>query len=375
MNVVIAGHVDHGKSTLIGRLLYDSGNLPESRLSEMQAMCEEYRKKFEFSSFLDAFSDEVKEERTIDTTEVIFKGENLHTLIDVPGHLEFIEAMLTGASHAEAAVIVVDVTKGLEEQTKRHLNLIKLLGIKTIVFAINKMDLVDYNQDVFLACCKDILEFNKLGCYYIPISAFKGDNIYSKSENTPWNSGYTVVGYLDALESILPRNGQQAKFIVQGAYKGWILGSGNLKEGQLVYFEPSKLTGKILEVDESRAIRYSGEVPVRGDIGSIYRLKVSSRLWCSLFLLEGTLKVGSELELRCGTKQVGCRVLEVSKRISSETGLEILGDKLAKQDSGTVVLSTEPIVVERFEDDPELGRFTLSKRGKNIAVGVVLNYE
>src|SRR3990167_6257982 len=137
MNIVIVGSVDHGKSTLIGRLLYDSGSIPESKLSEKQQIAEEYKKKFEFSSFLDAFSDEIKEDRTIDTTEVLFKGKYLHTLIDVPGHLEFIQAMLTGTSHAEAAIVVVDITRGIEEQTKRHLNLISLLGINKVLVVIN----------------------------------------------------------------------------------------------------------------------------------------------------------------------------------------------------------------------------------------------
>ena len=149
INVVIVGHVDHGKSTLIGRLLYDSEILPEDRIAEIQKLLEEYKRRFEFAYFLDSFEEELKEERTIDTTRVLFKGKNYYTIVDVPGHKEFIKNMLTGASHAQVAILVVSAPDGIQEQTGRHAFLLRMLGVKKLLVAINKMDLVDYSEDVF----------------------------------------------------------------------------------------------------------------------------------------------------------------------------------------------------------------------------------
>ena len=371
MNIVIVGHIDHGKSTLIGRLLYDSGNLPESRLSEMQAMCEEYKKKFEFSSFLDAFSDEVEEERTIGTTEAVFKGKYLHTLIDVPGHLEFIEAMLTGASHAEAAIIVVDVTKGLEEQTKRHLNLIKLLGISNIIAAVNKMDLVDYN----------IGAFNNISTQFetykvVPISALTGDNIYTRSERFGTYKVTSLVELLDYWEDSKISKPTPQRFLVQGVLSNKVLGFGRLEKDRRVKFMPSRLESMVLDVGDAGSVTLSGKLPKRGEVGfQDITPKPASKVWVKLFVLDGQLREWDRFEFRCGTASVECGVLQVNKRISSETGLDIPGQFLKKHDMGIVVLSVEPIVVLEFEKDKELGRVTLSKRGKNVAVGVVLGYE
>ena len=142
VNVVIVGHVDHGKSTLIGRLLYDSDSITEGRVAEIQKLVEEYKRRFEFAYFIDSFDDELKEERTIDTTGVMFKGKNLYSITDVPGHKEFIKNMLTGASHADVAVLVVSVEEGIQEQTGRHAFLINMLGIKQLFVVVNKMDAV-----------------------------------------------------------------------------------------------------------------------------------------------------------------------------------------------------------------------------------------
>ena len=126
VNVVFIGHIDHGKSTLIGRLLYDSGSISDDKVAEIQKVVEEYKRKFEFAYFLDALEEELKEEKTIDTTSLNFKGiKNYYTIIDVPGHKEFVKNMLSGASHASVAVLVLSVKEGIEEQTRRHLFLVK----------------------------------------------------------------------------------------------------------------------------------------------------------------------------------------------------------------------------------------------------------
>ena len=128
VSVVIVGHIDHGKSTLIGRLLYDSEALPEGKMAEIQKVIEEYRKRFEFAYFLDSYEEELKEERTIDTTRVLFKGKNYYTVVDVPGHREFIKNMLSGAAHAQVGILVVSAPNGVEEQTRRHTFLLHMLA-------------------------------------------------------------------------------------------------------------------------------------------------------------------------------------------------------------------------------------------------------
>ncbi len=355
MKVVIVGHVDHGKSTLIGRLLYDSGSLPESRLSEMQTMAEEYKKKFEFAYFMDAFADEVKEERTIDTTEVFFKGEHLHTLIDVPGHREFIEAMLTGASHAEAAIVVVDATKGLEEQTRRHLNLIELLGIDTIILVINKMDLVDYKPLELLRLAQDdFIVSNNLIKAFVPISAAEGENVYTRTSKMGWYTGGSLVEEIDKLQR--ESRIRPDRFIVQGVYKGETLGSGTIPLDRVKEFSPS-------------------EVPQRGCVGSTSKLRPAEAIWAKVFILDSKVKRLDSLLLRCGTGEATCKISSINRRINSETGLDTGGSTLKRHDLGVIVLDTAPIVVDRFEDYPPLGRFTLRRNGRDIAVGVVLDYE
>jgi len=204
VNVVIVGHVDHGKSTLIGRLLYDSESLPEDKLAEVQKLFEEYKKRFEFAYFLDSFEEELKEERTIDTTRVLFKGRNYYTVVDVPGHKEFIKNMLTGASHAQVAILVVSAPDGVQEQTRRHAFLVHMLGIRQIIVAINKMDLVDYKEDVFLKAEDEISQLlSSLGyseVIFLPISAMEGDNVYRPSGRMTWYQGATLIQSLDAIE-------------------------------------------------------------------------------------------------------------------------------------------------------------------------------
>ncbi len=185
VNVVFTGHVDHGKSTLIGRLLYDSDSIKEGQVTEIQNLAEEYKRRFEFAYFLDAFDDELKEERTIDTTKVMFKGKNLYTITDVPGHKEFIKNMLTGASHADVALLVVSAEEGIQEQTGRHAFLIHLLGIKQLFVAVNKMDAVEHKEEIFQGIKNDVTQllssFGYRDVKFVPVSAMNGDNVYRQS--------------------------------------------------------------------------------------------------------------------------------------------------------------------------------------------------
>jgi small GTP-binding protein len=396
INVVIIGHVDHGKSTLIGRLLYDSESITEGRVEEIQKLAEEYKKRFEFAYFIDSFDDELKEERTIDTTGVMFKGQkNLYAITDVPGHKEFIKNMLTGASHADVAVLVVAADEGIKEQTGRHAFLINMLGIKRLSVLVNKMDLVDYRQEVFneikTGVNKLLASFGYSGLEFIPASAMEGDNIYKPSPNMKWYEGPTLIQVLDKVE--VTKELKPLRFVVQDTYAvdsdKVVVGrieSGTLNKGDSVMFQPSGVRGAIEKIRV-----FEGEIQEakQGDsIGIVINEEVQRGDVCGLVdsppvavkeflgeavLLEKNLKKGDKLELRCGTARVGCEIKEIREKINSETGevVERGPNMINENDAAVILFATEPLVVEGFSEIPELGRFVLVK-DRNIGAGVVL---
>jgi small GTP-binding protein len=402
LNAVIVGHVDHGKSTLIGRLLYDSETLPEDKLAEIQKLLEEYKKRFEFAYFLDSFEEELKEERTIDTTRVLFKGrgENYYTIVDVPGHKEFIKNMLTGACHAQVAILVVSAPDGVQEQTRRHAFLVHMLGIKEVIVAINKMDLEDYQQSHFNRVKENVAQLlTSLGysdTIFIPVSAMEGDNVYKPSVRMPWYRGPTIIQTLD---SIAPERigGEFLRFIVQDVYNfdsekitvGRVE-SGILEKGDELAFQPSGLKGKVTGIKvfpgevtkavsgDSVGILVEGE-PKRGDVaGHVTNPPAAFDSFLGeVALLEGTLSQGEELEMKCGTKRTWCLVDEIRERINSETG-EVIGENISQigeNEAATIVFKTEPMVIEKFSEIAELGRFIITRGKKNIGAGVVLSKE
>ena len=399
MNIAIVGHVDHGKSTLIGRLLYDSEALPEDKLAEIQKLLEEYKRRFEFAYFLDSFEEELREERTIDTTRVIFgRGEKLYTIVDVPGHKEFIKNMLTGASHAEAAILVVSALEGVEEQTRRHSFLLSLLGVKKLIVAVNKMDLVDFREERFSEVREEVrkilapLGFGEVR--FVPISAMEGDNVYRPSSRMSWYGGPTLI---EALEELEPEEeGEKPlRFAVQDIYKidsrEVVVGrveSGILRRGEELVFRPSGACGRVesilfypCELEEARAGDSIGLIagcrPRRGDVGGHPRNPPSAvtRFLGEVVVLEGDLQEGDELEIKCGTRRARCEVFKLLERINSETGevMERNPHKIEEGEAATLIFKTEPVVVERFSEIPELGRFVLARGGRNMGAGIVLS--
>ena len=395
VNVVIIGHVDHGKSTLIGRLLYDSDSITEGRVEEIQRLAEEYKRRFEFAYFLDSFDDELKEERTIDTTRVMFKGKNLYSITDVPGHKEFIKNMLTGASHADMAVLVVAAEEGIQEQTGRHAFLIHMLGIKKLFVVVNKMDAVDYREEVFQNIKNEVAQllasFGYHDVSFIPGSAMEGDNIYKRSERMEWYHGPTLIEALDRVK--LSKQAKPLRFVVQDIYlvesDKVIVGrveSGTLRRGNEVIFHPSGVKGKMEKImifqGESEAAEAGDSIgivtscePKRGDVcGLVENPPVPIEEFLGeAVLLEESLRKGEIVELRCNTRRVRCEVKEIREKINSETGevMDRYPDSISQHEAATILFATEPLVVEKFSDIPELGRFVLV-RDKNIGAGVVL---
>ncbi len=397
LSVVIVGHIDHGKSTLIGRLLYDSEALPEEKMAEIQKVIEEYKKRFEFAYFLDSYEEELKEERTIDTTRVLFKGRNYYTIVDVPGHREFIKNMLSGASHAQVGILVVSAPNGVEEQTRRHTFLLHMLGIKQIVAAINKMDLMDYEENTFQKVKEETSQLaSSLGytdVRFIPISALEGDNVYKPSGRMEWYQGPTLLQVLDEIEP--EEVGEKPlRFVVQDTYAvgservtAGRVESGNLRVGDELVFQPSGVQARAErievfpgEVEEARTgdsigIVLDNEVG-RGNVGGhLENAPTPTESFLGeVVLLEGRLSRGDRLEVTCGTKRTVCLVKQIRERISSETGevMEKNPEQIRENEAATIIFETEPLVVERFSDIPELGRFVLARDGRNIGAGVVL---
>ena len=196
--IVIVGHVDHGKSTLIGRLLYDTDCLPPDKYSEIQKSSEMLGREVEFAFVMDCFEEERSRGITIDTTQTFFKTpKRRYVIIDAPGHKEFLKNMITGSSQAEAALLIIDAFEGIRDQTRRHAYILGMLGFKQVCVLLNKIDLVHYSKDKFFELKNQVTDFLKQlnihPTFVLPISAIRGDNVAQPSKKMPWFDGPTVL--------------------------------------------------------------------------------------------------------------------------------------------------------------------------------------
>ncbi|PIU86687.1 MAG: elongation factor Tu, partial [Deltaproteobacteria bacterium CG06_land_8_20_14_3_00_44_19] len=259
--IVIVGHVDHGKSTLIGRLLYDTDSLPTDIMEEIEKSLKESDNPSEFAYITDHLEEERMEKMTIDTAQSFFKTDKRHyAIIDTPGHREFIKNMITGTSQAEAAILIVSALEGIEEQTKRHAYILGMLGIKQVILAINKMDLVNYSQNRFEELkCKLLSFLHSLEIkpnHAIPISARLGYNIAKAGGNMGWYNGPTIFEALDQLETKEDPVLKPLRFPIQDTYisdqKKILVGrvlSGKVQMGDEVVILPSKAKTRIESIE------------------------------------------------------------------------------------------------------------------------------
>src|SRR6185436_3918203 len=250
LKIVIVGHVDHGKSTFVGRLFYDTGSLPEGKLEQLQKVAERRGVPFEWANLMDALQSERDQNITIDTAQIWFHTQKRqYVIIDAPGHKEFLKNMVTGAANAEAALLLIDAAEGVQEQSRRHGFLLNLLGIRQIAVLVNKMDLQGYSQERFDQIEREFRAFLKtVGLepkIFIPIAAKLGDNIAAPSANMPWWKGPTVVQTLDEFKiSELPKD-QPLRFPIQDVYRfderrilAGRVESGSIKVGDRLLFSP-----------------------------------------------------------------------------------------------------------------------------------------
>ncbi len=402
LSFVIVGHVDHGKSTLIGRLLYDTDSLEPDKIEEVRKASSEQGKQTEFAYLLDHLQEERKQGITIDTTQVFFKTDKRrYVIIDAPGHVEFVKNMITGASQAEAAVLIVDVKEGVKEQTRRHSYMLSLLGLHQVIVVLNKMDLVDFSRDVFDSIKKDVEEWLKSikisSSVYIPISAIKGDNIASKSEKMPWYSGATFLESLDTLQNKQPPEDKALLLPIQDVYKigdkrinAGRVESGVIEKGAEIKILPSEqITGvnsidKFLE-DTDRAV--AGECIGLTTADSVFLERgnvvclpgaeptLTNKVSANIFwMAKQDFNRSQKLNIRCATQETSCKIERINKRINSST-LEVIEEDaeiLKNLEVAEVIIKTKrPLAIKDFNDVQELGRFVLV-HDENICAGGII---
>ncbi len=391
LNIVIVGHVDHGKSTLVGRLYADSGSLPEGKLEKVQAICRQQGKEFEYAFLFDAFLEEQEQGITIDTARTFFIwNERQYIIIDAPGHKEFLKNMISGAARAEAALLLIDALEGVKEQSKKHGYLLSLLGVRQFAVVVNKMDLVGYRQDVFEGIEKEYREF--LGQFkavpqqMIPVSAKMGDNIVTPSQHMPWYKGPTVLDTLALFKKERARAEQPLRLPLQDVYKfdarriltGRIT-AGRLKVGDQLVFSPSNKTATIQSIEafnvepppteaeagQSVGITLDEQIFVeRGEIASQRDAipMVSTAFRANLFWLgKRPLEKGRKYLLRLATREVACEVGAVHRIIdTTDLGQPQASQAVNKNQVAELTLRVKaPIAFDLSSSFESTGRFVL----------------
>ena len=405
LKFVIVGHVDHGKSTLIGRLFYDTDSLPEGKIEEVRAICDALGKELEFAYVMDHLEEERSQGVTIDTAQTFFKTDKRdYIIIDAPGHREFTKNMITGASQAEAAILIVDANEGVQEQTRRHAYILSLLGLTQVIVVLNKMDLVDYDEGRFSTVSEDTRAFlSQIGTtptYIIPISAKEGDNVASRSEKMKWYDSLTILEALDTFKTMEDREAQPLRLPVQDVYniegKRIIAGrieSGTIAAGEEILVLPSGESSLVTSVEEflndkkTRAV--AGEstgITIKDklfiDRGNVICVKedkptMTKQIKGNLFWMDkGPLKNGEHVGFKCSIQETKCKVEAIQRRMDSST-LEVLEENakgLQNREVGEVVLSvSDDMIFEDLNKTPDLGRFVIEK-GYDTAGGGIITH-
>ena len=393
MNIVIVGSVDHGKSTLLGRLYADTGTLPEGKIEKIQAICKQQGKEFEYAFLFDAFLEEQQQGVTIDTARTFFQwAGRQYIIIDAPGHKEFLKNMVSGAARAEAALLLIDALEGVKDQSKRHGLLLSMLGVKQVTVVVNKMDLVDYRQETFALIEKEYREFlsqlNVTPRFVIPASAKRGDNIATPSPHMSWHTGPTVLESLAQFSSESEKAEQPLRFPLQDVYKfdarrilTGRLTSGRLKVGDQLVFSPSNKSAVVQTLEafnidpppmqaqagQSVGITLDEQIFVeRGEIlsheGSLPLVSTTFR--ANLFWLgRRPLDMETPYLVRLATHEVECRVTEIHRIVDADNL------SLEQQQTNTVVKRNEvadvtiqakaPLAFDLYADFETTGRFVL----------------
>jgi bifunctional enzyme CysN/CysC len=395
MNIVIVGHVDHGKSTVIGRLLADTHSLPEGKLEQVRAQCELNSKPFEYAFLLDALKDEQAQGITIDAARVFFNSRlRPYLILDAPGHIEFLKNMITGAARAEAALLVIDAAEGVQENSRRHGYMVSLLGIKQLAVVVNKMDLVGWDRAVYDRIVREYGAFlDQVGirpASFIPVSGRSGDNIADRSTNLSWYQGPTVLEGLDAFRSEPAPVERPFRMPIQDVYKftkqgddrriiAGTIDSGSARVGDAVIFYPSGKKSRIKSIEAfNRPAQTRAEAGsavgftlheqiyiTRGEMATLEhepRPQVTTRLRVSLFWLgKEPMTKRKEYLLKLGTARVTVRMEDILRVMDASTlGATDQRNVVQRHDVAECVLKLDrAIACDLAEDIPATSRFVI----------------
>jgi len=415
LNLVFIGHVDHGKSTTVGRILYDTGNIDAHELENLKKLAESMGKAtFEFAFVMDQVKEERERGLTIDVAHKRFDTDKYYfTIIDAPGHRDFVKNMITGTSQADAAVLVVGAAEGVQTQTKEHIFLARTLGVEQLIVAINKMDATkpEYAEARFNEIKTEVTQLLKSVGYkvdrvpFIPISSYKGENIVKPSTKMSWYKGPTIVAALNNLEVPAKPVDKPLRIPIQDVYSITGIGvvpvgrveTGVLKPGMKVAFQPADKVGEVKSIE-----MHHEQIPEalpgdnvgfnvrgvdkkdlrRGDVaGPVdHPPTVAKTFTAQIMVLNhpSVITVGYTPVFHAHTAQVACTFEEIVKSLDPRTGATKVEkpDHIKTGDAAIVkIRPTKPMVIEKAKDFPQLGRFAIRDMGQTVAAGMCIDVE
>ena len=406
VRIVIVGHVDHGKSTLVGRLLHETGSLPEGKLEMLKAVSARRGMPFEWSFLLDALQTERDQGITIDTTQIRFRTRSRDVvLIDAPGHAEFLRNMITGASQADAAVLIIDALEGVRDQTRRHGYLLHLLGVKQVAVVVNKMDRVEFSaarfNDISAEISSHLIGLGVTPSAVIPISARDGDGVTARTARIDWYDGPTVVEALDALEPARPLEKLALRLPVQAIYKfddrrivAGRIEFGYLSAGDEIVIMPSAKIAKIKTVESwpltpvkgrqgaGRSVGITldrelfierGDVIAHADTAPRDTRRIRARIF---WLHDKPLASGASILVRLGTKEARATVVAIEKAVDPGELASVETRAIARNHVGEIDISlAQALAADPYTDNPRTGRLVIEVNGRIAGGGLVLSVD
>jgi elongation factor 1-alpha len=413
LNLVVIGHVDHGKSTMVGRLLFDTGTIPAHVIEKLKQEAEEKGKGgFEFAYVMDNLKEERERGVTIDIAHKRFDTQKYYfTIIDAPGHRDFVKNMITGTSQADAAIIVCGAPEGVQAQTKEHVFLSRTLGVDQIIVAVNKMDMVGFDQKKYEAIKADMEKLLKMVGFkvenipFIPTSAYKGDNIAKSSPNLSWWKGDSLLKALDGLNVPKKPTDLPLRVPLQDVYTITGIGTvpvgrvetGVLKINDKLVFQPSGANGEVKSIEMHHEqiqkaepgdnvgfnVRGIGKGDVRrGDVAGHPDKppKVAKTFTAQIAVLQhpSAISVGYTPVFHAHTAQVACTFVELQKKLDPKTGQtkEENPQFLKTGDVAIVKIQPQrPLSIEKSKEIPHMARFAIRDMGTTVAAGICVDIE